>query len=208
MSGLHVSWIRRGDSGIAPLLRVAKLSVRVGARRVLDLIDFSVHSGDHICITGPNGCGKSTLFNAIAGIEPARIEGGSIVFAGKDITDTPPHERAALGISYMRQTDNVFPSLSVRENLELALGPTGYERFAYAFPEWSIELSAAKRAGQLSGGEKKKLAWAMAVIAEKQLVLADEPEAGVAQRFQIPSNLKTYVVITHDEPLADNRSGA
>src|SRR5665647_509529 len=122
MSGLRVNWIRRGDPSASPLLKVEGLSVRVGARRVLNLVDFAIHKGDHVRITGPNGSGKSTLLNAIAGVEPARIESGSILFAGEDITRKPPHERAALGLSYMRQTDNVFTSLSVRENLELALG--------------------------------------------------------------------------------------
>lgn len=208
MSGLHFGWMRRGDTSMAPLLKVEGLRVRVGVRRILDQIDFAVHTGDHIRITGPNGCGKSTLLNAIAGIEPARIEAGRIMFAGKDITYMPPHERAALGISYMRQTDNVFMNLSLQENLELALGAGGYGQFAQAFPEWGKALNRRKRAGQLSGGEKKKLAWAMAVLAGKKLFLADEPEAGVAQRFQVPACVGSYVVITHEDPLLEPADSA
>ncbi len=197
MSEIHFCWTRRGDTGIAPLLKVEGLSVRVGVRRILNQIDFSIHMGDHIRVTGPNGCGKSTLLNAIAGVEPAHIEAGRILFVGEDITYKPPHERAALGISYMRQTDNIFVSLNVEENLNLALGPDGYKQFTQAFPKWAGDLNARKRAGQLSGGEKKKLAWAMTALAGKKLFLADEPEAGVAQRFEIPTGVGAYVMITH-----------
>lgn len=207
MSGLHFDWMRRGDPDGPPLLHVEGLRVRVGVRRIIDQLDFVVHTGDHVRITGPNGCGKSTLLNAIAGIEPARIEEGRIVFLGEDVTYIPAHERAQMGISYMRQTDNVFVNLTVQENLEVALGVGGFRRYAEAFPEWAEDLSPEKRAGQLSGGEKKKLAWAMAVLARKKLFLADEPEAGVAHHFQVPDSIGSYVVITHEDVLQRENSG-
>ncbi len=207
MSGLHFDWMRRGDPNGAPLLSVEGLRVRVGVRRVINQLDFVVYSGDRVRITGPNGCGKSTLLNAIAGIEPSRIEEGRIVFLGEDITCAPAHERAQLGISYMRQTDNVFVNLTVEENLEVALGVGGFRRFAEAFPEWTENLNPEKRAGQLSGGEKKKLAWAMAVLAGKRLFMADEPEAGAAHHFRVPESIGSYVVVTHEDVVQRENSG-
>ena len=111
MNGLQFTWLKKGDhhADAVPLLKIQSLTVRVGVRRILNDINLEVYPGDHIRITGPNGSGKSTLLNAIAGAEPARVEQGEIVFGGQEITGLPTHERAALGIAYMRQTDNVFP---------------------------------------------------------------------------------------------------
>lgn len=198
MSNLQITWLKRGTqaSDTQPILAVKALSVRVGVRRVLDSIDFQVYEGDYVRITGPNGCGKSTLLNAIAGITPARIESGHIRFRDTDITSWPVHERARQGIAYMRQVENVFSSLTIRENLMMALGQDGYERFTKSFPEWVPDFPQDKRAGQLSGGQRKKVAWAMTVLRDAPLILADEPEAGVAQRF-VPPASKTYILVTH-----------
>lgn len=199
MSNIYFQWLKHGESGgnAAPLLQVKGLTVQVGVREVLTDIDIDVFLGDHVRITGPNGSGKSTLCNAIAGIEPARIVSGQICFNGQNITRMPAHERAALGITYMRQMENVFQNLTVSENLILALGKDGYERFSQTFPNWTHELSANKRAGQLSGGQKKKLAWSMSLLGGKKLFLADEPDAGVDQKFELPDGGCTYVEISH-----------
>lgn len=165
---------------LSPVLNIKNLSVRVGIRQVLKEMNLTVYPGDHIRITGPNGSGKSTLLNAIAGVDPARIEEGTIEFNGINITRLAPHERASLGIAYMRQSDNVFPSLSVADNLRLALGDDGPEQFTKAFPEWAKDLPMTKTAGLLSGGQKKKLAWGMTVLRNDiKLALLDEPRAGV-----------------------------
>lgn len=198
MSGLRLAWTRRGKRGpeARPLLAIDDLSVRVGVRRVLDGICLEVFEGDHVRITGPNGCGKSTLLNAIVGIMPARIEKGRIRFGEADITAWSTHERTRLGIAYMRQFDNIFPSLTVRENLMMALGQSGYEQFAEAFPEWVADFPPDKRAGQLSGGQRKKLAWGMTVLSSASLVLTDEPEAGVADILMMPKDA-TSITISH-----------
>lgn len=199
MSGLQLAWIRRGERGpgIRPLLAVEDLTVRVGVRRVLDGIGLEVYPGDHLRITGPNGCGKSTLLNALAGVPPARIERGRIRFDGADITAWPAHERARRGIAYMRQVDHVFPALTVRENLTMALGRDGYERFAGTFPGWAADFPPHKRAGQLSGGQRKKLAWGMNTLRENHICLVDEPEAGVAGPLEFESS-HTYLIVAHE----------
>jgi len=197
MSGLQFTWLKKEErtSGSAPVLKVNGLTVRVGMRRVLNAVDLEVHEGDHIHLTGINGSGKSTLLNAIAGVEPAKVEQGTIVFRGEDITCCPPHERAERGIAYMRQTDNIFPSLSVAENLCLAVGRDGAEKFHASFPEWFETLPLEKTAGALSGGQRKKLAWAMVVLKKCPLTLVDEPEAGVSGNLH--SDLPTMLIVEH-----------
>lgn len=198
MSHLKLTLLKRGEnvSDARPLLMIKNLVVQVGVRRVLDCINLEIFEGDQMCITGPNGCGKSTLLNAIAGVAPARIESGQICFQGTDITTWPAHKRARLGIAYMRQVNNVFPALTIHENLTMALGQRGYEQFVNSFPEWAADFPPDKRAGQLSGGQRKKLAWGMTVLRSIKLALMDEPEAGVAGVLMM-SKETTTITVTH-----------
>lgn len=204
MNGLQFTWIKRGErsSRSRPLLAIENLTVRVGARRVLDSIDLEVFDGDHLRITGPNGCGKSTLLNAIAGLEPARIEGGLISFAGEVLTGLPSHERAQRGIAYIRQRGNVFTELTVDENLRIALGQDGPSHFRRACPGWAAALPARKMAGLLSGGQRQRLAWAMSTLRPSRMLLADEPNAGLSVDMRIPEN-QTVVVVTHQHACLD-----
>jgi ABC-type branched-subunit amino acid transport system ATPase component len=196
VNSLHFTWLKKGESGTRPLLSVRNLCVRVGIREILKDVNLEVFPGDHICITGPNGSGKSTLLNAIAGVEPAKVTSGNIAMDGREIMLLPAHERASLGLAYMRQTDNTFPSLSVAEHLRIALGGGGSERFSATFPEWAKQILLDKPAGNLSGGQKKKLAWAMTFLQEgSSLVLLDEPMAGVSgEVFKIDNLLKKCVI--------------
>lgn len=198
MSKLHFTKLRRGQcSGDAvPLLGVRRLTVRVGIRRVLEDLDLDVFEGDTVCISGPNGSGKSSLLNAIAGLEPARVEAGTIFFEGHDITDLPAHERARRGLAYLRQRDNVFPDLSVDENLRLAVGSQGPRDFRREFPSWADGLPGRKRVGLLSGGQKQRLAWAMASLRPSRVLLADEPEAGMSSRTPTPTTT-TLLFVGH-----------
>lgn len=196
---LNFDVVRRlvhGDNS-PPILQVQNISVRVGRRFVLQNLSLIVNTGDLVKISGPNGAGKSTLFNAIAGLLP--LVEGQIFFQGVDLKRLHAHKRSALGISYMRQRDNVFPSLNVRQNLELAGGATAYEYFQTRFPEWAADLHPDKVAGMLSGGQKQKLAWAMSTLHNPPLVLADEPFAGMESGFQalLPS-LTTAIYIEHN----------
>lgn len=199
MGLLNFEWIggQRRMPGATPLLAVEQISVRLGQRLVLDDVSLAVYEGEQVRITGPNGAGKSTLLNAITGVLP--LNEGRILFKGEDISSLPTHERTALGIRYMRQRDNVFPSLTVRENLQLAVGKDGYERFRERFSEWAKDIAVNQPAGMLSGGQKQKLAWGMAVLAVCEILLADEPSAGVTADANMMSQpMPTTICIEHN----------
>lgn len=180
MGLLNFEWIgaRKRESGGTPLLQIEHVCVRIGQRLVLDDVSLEVFEGEQVRITGPNGAGKSTLFNAITGLLP--LNEGRIVFKGEDISKLPTHERTARGIRYMRQRDNIFPSLTVSENMQLAIGKDGYGRFREKFPEWAKDIALNQPAGMLSGGQKQKLAWGMTLLhVASKIILLDEPRSGV-----------------------------
>ena len=197
MSQLSIKLIKRNSSlESIPLLRVENLSVRIGMRRVLSNISFSLCEGETILIQGINGGGKSSLLNAIAGVEPATIESGFVSFSGCDITHLPAHRISQLGISYLRQRENVFSNLTVEENLLVALGPAGPDRFAEKFPDCREKIPFAKRAALLSGGQRQILAWSMAALRPSRLLMADEPEAGLSQKLPSPDT-KALILVSH-----------
>lgn len=196
MGLLSFEWINGQQRlpGATPLLEVQGVSVRLGQRLVLDDVSLELHEGEQVRVTGPNGAGKSTLLNAIMGLAP--LCQGRVIFRGEDISNLPTHERARCGIVYMRQRANVFPALTVYENLKLAVGQDGYERFAERFPEWATDIRPDIQAGMLSGGQKQKLAWAMTVQGGCNLILADESEAGMSEQIAYPENL-SCLQVTH-----------
>jgi ABC-type branched-subunit amino acid transport system ATPase component len=199
MLELTFTLLRRGHSiaGTSPLLRLDGLTVKVGIRRIIEGLYLEVFENDAILVSGPNGSGKSTLLNAIAGLEPAYVEAGTISIAGEDLTSLPPHERANRGISYMRQRYNVFPELTVEENLRVSLGAEGPERFQRLHPNWSVAIPLTKRAGLLSGGQKQRLAWAMATLRPFRILLADEPEAGMSETPPLPT-MGSFILVSHE----------
>lgn len=201
MSELTFTTLRQGrlDPGVAPLLRLERLTVKVGIRRVIENLDLELHQNEAILITGPNGSGKSTVLNVIAGLEPARLESGTITLAGEDVTNLPAHERAQRGVAYLKQRDNVFVDLSVEENLRIAVGNDAQTRFRAALPDWAKSLPLRKRAGLLSGGQRQRLAWAMCTLRRSRLLLADEPEAGMSEEPPWPENSTVLVVSHHRE---------
>lgn len=204
MGSLRVETVRPPRPGASSVLRVANLNVRVGIRRVLEDFSLDIGEGAAITLTGANGSGKSTLLNAIAGVEPARIECGAIALADEDIARMPSHERARRGLAYLRQRDNVFDDLTVEENLRLAIGEQGLERLANECPEWARDLPAGKRAALLSGGQKQRLAWAMAVLRPSRLLLVDEPETGLSTMPSLPED-RTILWVTHPSPAPGRR---
>jgi neutral amino acid transport system ATP-binding protein len=169
-----------------PLLAVRGVEAGYGEVDVLQGVSIAVYPGTVVAVIGPNGAGKSTLLKSIYGLVPPRA--GSITFrrngVEEEITAVKPHELTRLGLNYVPQLDNVFPGMSVLENLEI--GAVGGGKRARGQVSRALELFPAlrqrrrQRAGTLSGGERKQLALARALVTEPELLLLDEPSAALA----------------------------
>jgi branched-chain amino acid transport system ATP-binding protein len=149
-------------------------------------IDFAVQAGELVVVLGPNGAGKSTLVKAMAGLVP--IHAGSVRLREVDITIAPAHERIRRGVAFVPQTENIFATLSIGENLLVAANilPRGERdrrlRAVYGlFPDLAARPSL--RAGQLSGGQRQMLAVARALVVEPSVLILDEPSAGLSPKI-------------------------
>ena len=145
---------------------------------ILQGVDLHIDAGEIVTIVGPNGAGKSTLIRAVMGL--LRPREGRVLLRGEDVTGLRPHRLVAKGIGYVAPRDNVFPTMSVEENLEL-----GTREPRERLPSmWELVPRLRERrrqsAGTLSGGERQMLAMARALIAQPDLLLLDEPSAGLA----------------------------
>ena len=176
------SW---GDRKLEAVLEVSGLSGGYGPMQVLWDVALEVRDGESVVLLGPNGAGKTTLLKTLVGLQPPRQ--GRVVFLGKSIEGLRTDKKIRQGISFMSET-GVFTNLSVEENL--ALG--GYyqpretvrarsEEFFGLFPD----LARHRRhpAGALSGGQRKMLAVAKALVARPRLIIMDEPSSGLSPRF-------------------------
>jgi branched-chain amino acid transport system ATP-binding protein/neutral amino acid transport system ATP-binding protein len=152
------------------------------ADEILKGVDFNVGAGEIVCIIGPNGAGKSTLLKVIAGL--LKPKAGSVVLESRDITGARPRDIARAGLAYVPQEHNVFPTLSVRENLEMGgyVDPAhGTKRIEAAFQRFPVLGTKRRHAARtLSGGERQMLAMAMALMVEPRVLLLDEPSAGLS----------------------------
>ena len=162
-----------------PMLEVRDAVAGYGPMTVLDQLSFQVSPGERLAMIGRNGVGKTTALRAVMGLVPLRR--GRVVFQGQDITNLSPHQRAQRGLGYVPQTRDIFPSLSVEENLVAGLKrrPRRALDEAYAlFPR----LAERRRNGgsQLSGGEQQMLSVARALLGQPSLILLDEPLEGLA----------------------------
>jgi branched-chain amino acid transport system ATP-binding protein len=153
---------------------------------ILNGCNVHVGKGELVGIIGPNGAGKSTLIKAMFGLVPVRS--GRVLLRGQDITSRTAHHLVAQGLGYVPQNDNVFPSLTVRENLEMGmyLRPSQFDqRFAVVcelFP--LLTERAAQRAGSLSGGERQVVAMGRALMTDPEVLFLDEPSAGLSPMMQ------------------------
>ncbi len=165
---------------VAALLEIAGLDAGYGETRVLHGLTLSVPEGRVTALLGRNGAGKTTTLKSVMGL--VRITGGSITLDGRALAGGRPHRIARMGIAYVPETRDIFPSLTVSENLDLAArrfrGPWTVKRVLTLFPRLGERLSNG--GSQLSGGEQQMLAIARALLMNPRLLILDEPTEGLA----------------------------
>jgi branched-chain amino acid transport system ATP-binding protein len=207
-----------------PILTLTDVVVAFDALRAVDGVSLTVPRGQRRAIIGPNGAGKTTLFNAIAGVVPPTS--GNIVYSGHDVTKLPTHRRAQLGISRTFQITNLFPMLSVQDNMILALRGLSPRKFSlFGAPDTDAaearKIAAALTAArigeradvivkELSYGEQRQLEIAIALVTTPTMLLLDEPAAGLSpsERSMVAQIIRsldrdiTVVLIEHDMDLA------
>ncbi|WP_405217096.1 ABC transporter ATP-binding protein [Agrococcus sp. Ld7] len=176
-----------------PALVLDAVGLQIGGARILHDVSMQVATGEMVGVIGPNGAGKTTLFNIISGVMIPTS--GSVLLAGKDVTTHKVHQRARVGLGRTFQTSSVFPGLTAEENVRLAAqSKLGRATSPWKFPRADDEAGAVAQrcldevglahhlttsAGVLSHGDKRKLEIAMLLATEPEVVLLDEPMAGV-----------------------------
>ena len=168
------------------VLSVQGLTAGYGGPPIIEGVSIEARSGAITALVGPNGAGKSTLLKTIAGA--VRPSAGSIRVGDRDVTGLPPEKMVRQGLAYVPQVENVFPSLTVHENLEMG----GYtrsagvrervERMFELFPD--LRTAAKRPARTLSGGQRNMLALARGLMVDPRVLLIDEPTAGLAPRYE------------------------
>jgi branched-chain amino acid transport system ATP-binding protein len=212
------------SKGSVPCLVIESLSKAFGGLRAVDRINLTVAPGERRVLMGPNGAGKTTLFNLVSGIYPATE--GRILFFEKDVTALPSYRRAALGMARTYQITNLFPRLTVSENILMACQALERTKFVMfrllssyrrlmegcndllkAFDLWEKRNELVKN---LSHGDQRQIEVAMALAGEPRLLLLDEPAAGLspAETHALTLLLKkldpaiTILLIEHDMDVA------
>ena len=184
------------------VLKVKGLTAGYGGPPIISEVDCEARAGAITAIVGPNGAGKSTLIKAILG--SIKVTAGSILLRGEEVVGTSPERLVRKGIACVPQVANVFPSLSVYENLEMG----GYvrhhgvkeraEELCQMFPD--LKLALKRPAGTLSGGQRNMLAMARGLMVDPAVLLLDEPTAGLAPRFV--DTVWEHVLVVRDSGVA------
>lgn len=170
-------------SNATPVVEVKKVDAGyLPGVNILNECSLVAHQGELIGIIGPNGAGKSTLLKSIFGL--VKVRAGGIFLNGEEITNLKANKLVAKGVGFVPQTNNVFPSLTIRENLEMGIYQRPREteeRLEFVteiFPDLARRLQ--QRAGSLSGGERQMVAMSRALMMGPQVLLLDEPSAGLS----------------------------
>lgn len=163
------------------MLKIEKLNQFYSESHTLWDIDLELEEAKCNCLMGRNGVGKTTLLNCIMGLQPVRS--GTIIFKGNDITRVNAEKRASLGVGYVPQGRQIFPLLTVRENLQIGLAARADK--AKTIPDFIFELfpvlkeMLGRRGGDLSGGQQQQLAIGRALVVDPSLLILDEPTEGI-----------------------------
>src|SRR5918911_4649265 len=163
------------------MLSVENIDLHYGAAQALRGVSFDAEIGQVACVLGRNGVGKTSLLRAIVGQQP--ISKGAIFWNGRDVSRLAPYDRARLGIAYVPQGREIFPLLSVKENLETGFAPL--QRRDRFIPPEVFDLFPVlgdmlrRRGGDLSGGQQQQLAIARALVTRPKLLVLDEPTEGI-----------------------------
>ena len=195
-----------------PILEARNLRKSFGGLIAVDNISIKIHKGTMHAIIGPNGAGKTTLFNLLSGVMPPTA--GQVLYKGKDITHLPPQKRAHLGIGRSYQITNIFPNLTVMENIRLsaqAMGKDNFRLFRLAddfkpYYERAAEvINMVGLAGReyviarnLPHGEKRKLELGIMLACDPELLLFDEPTAGMSSE-QVPELIEIINKVVHQK---------
>jgi branched-chain amino acid transport system ATP-binding protein len=170
------------DGQVDHELALVDLDAGYGDLQVLHGVDLTLDAGEYVAVVGPNGAGKSTAMKSVFGLTD--VTGGDVRFRGESLRGLTPEEITPKGISYVPQTSNVFPNLTVRENLRMGayvrdeLPEAGLETVFERFP--ILEERIDQKAGTMSGGQQQMLAMGLALVLDPDLLLLDEPSAGLA----------------------------